>query len=329
MLTAEQLARRKIGGSSVATILGMSQYKSAIEEFHELIGHIEREDLSTKRSVVFGEKAEPFIAGITEWELSQRWGRDVKLRKCNLTLVHKQHDFITCHIDRDVVGLDRGVEIKNVGARVAYEWGPEGTDEIPDHYLPQPHTYMLVKDYPVWTVAAYFGGDDLRLYEVERDREWDELIIGKSHAFWHHHVLPARAAIAAGMPIDEVLAQYEPAHDLDAGRPARHVDVMRRIYPGTNGKTIPAPDSAVHWREVHLEAAKLRNEYETDVDHAKAHLLRLMGEAAVMEFPDGYKLTRKLVKRKGYAVDDTSYVDWRVKKPGKGTAANDSQQEAA
>lgn len=297
-LTKEQLAARKVGGSSVATILGLNPHKSAVELYHEIRGTIEPEDLDENENVEAGNVMEPAIAELAALRMTRLWKRQVKLRRCNLTLIHPKYDWLTVHIDRDVVGEERGVELKNVGARAARWWGPAGTDEIPDFYLPQPMTYMLVKDYPVWTVAGYFGGADLRLYEIQRDPEWDAMIVEATHAFWYDHVL-------RGVP---------PEIDLTA---PRALEIVKRIYPGTDGTVVDVqPGSDLeHWRFVCQQASAKIAQYKEVEEGARAHLLAAMGEAAILTFVDGVQLRRKLQKRKGYVVQDTTFMEAKFHKP--------------
>lgn len=295
MLTAEQLAARKVGGSDVATIFGLNPYKTAFELYMEKRGELPPPDLSENENVEAGEIFEAPIADLTARRLSRQWGREVKLRRCNLTLVHPQYDWLTVHIDRDFVGEDRGLEIKNVGWRMASKWGEPGSDQVPDFYLPQPHTYMLVKDYPVWTVAAYFGGGDLRCYEIERDKEMDELIVETTHDFHFNHVLK-------GIP------PPPPAES------PRALEIVRRLYPGTNGSIVQAAPELEHWRAVYEDAAAKREQYATAADCAKSHLLFSMANAAVLRFADGGTLSRKVAKRKGYTVESCEYIDARFRK---------------
>lgn len=296
MLTTEQLAARKVGGSDVPVILGLNPWKTALELYGEKRGELEPQDLSANENVEAGVILEDGIATLTERRMGRRLGRDIKLRRCNLTLSHPKYPWLTCHIDRDVVGEDRGVEIKNVGARAAMHWGEEDTDQIPDYYLPQPHTYMLVKDYPVWTVSGYFGGSDLRLYEIARDREFEGLIVEETHKFWHEHVLK-------GIP---------PA--FDPGHPAA-TRALKRIYPGTNGAELIADAGLEHWKSVLQESDELAKRYEKSAELAKLHLLGAMGDAAILKFGDGLSMVRKKVARKAYTVEATEYIDARIKKP--------------
>lgn len=298
MLTTEQLQARKVGGSDVATILGLNPWKTALELYAEIKGEIERVDLSENEAVEAGNVLEDGIADLAARRMTRKYGRTIKLRRCNLTLSNPKYPWLTAHIDRDVVGEERGVEIKNVGARAARFWGEEGTDEIPEYYLPQPHTYMLVKEYPAWTEAGYFGGADLRLYEIAENKEFQELIVEQTHEFWHKHVL-------AGVP-----PPFDPGH-------AAAERAIKRLYPGTNGATLTADATLEHWRAVMEEAAELQKRYEKSAELAKCHLLSAMGEAAILKFVDGCSLTRKKVDRKAYVVEGTTYIDARIKKPAK------------
>src|SRR6185369_4652312 len=118
MLTTQQIAARKIGGSDVSCILGLNPWKTPLELYAEKRGEIEPEDLSENEAVEAGNIMEDAIAELTARRMTKRLGREIKLRRCKTTLVHPKHDWLTVHIDRDVVGEDQGVELKNVGWRV-------------------------------------------------------------------------------------------------------------------------------------------------------------------------------------------------------------------
>lgn len=296
MLTEKQLAARKIGGSDVAVILGLSKFKTILELYAEKSGDITPPDLSGNESVEAGNVLEDAIADLTARRLSRRDGREVKLRRSNLTITNPKYPWLTAHIDRDIVGEDRGVEIKNVGSFAAKDWGDPGTDQIPDYYLPQPHTYMIVKGYPRWVVSAYFGGSDLRLYDIEADKEFAEIIIERTHYFWHENVLK-------GVP-----PEFDPSHP---AAPA----ALKRLYPGTDGRELEADTKLSHWLEVMQDAKKKADDYEKTAELAKAHILGEMGSAATMVFPGGIKMVRKLVSRKGYTVEASEYVEARIVKP--------------
>lgn len=277
-----------IGGSDVAAILGLSPFRTPLQVYLEKLGQLPSEPDNSRTKA--GRVMEQVIAAM----YAERQG--VKLRRCNRTLRHPKYDWLIAHIDRDIVGQAKAVEIKNVSPRLAYLWGKDGAeDAAAEYYVTQPHAYMLVMDYPKFDVAAYFGGDDLRVYPMARDREMDDIIIGASHDFWHKHVL-------AGVP-------PEPDWSHKTTLP-----LLRRMYPGTNGETVQADESIAHWAEVAQQAADKSREYDKVADVARSHLLEFMGAAAVLRLDVARAFTRKLVTRTGYTVEPTQYIDTRFSK---------------
>ena len=291
-LTAEQLAIRKVGASDVATILGLNRFKTELELYHEKRGTLEVDNLDDNPNIAAGNLLEDGIADLAQWHLTRRWNREVKLRRSNRTLVRQPWDWLTVHIDRDVVGEDRGVELKNVGARAAKDWGEQDTDEIPAYYLPQVHTYMLVLDYPVWTVAGYFGGGDMRIYEVRRSSEWDDLIVERTREFWRR------------------VQDGEPPL-LEFGHAAAE-RVAKRLYPGTDGSTIEPSEELDAYFVAMEEARRAASTYDEAFKANKAALLLAMKNAAVYKSRTGLQLTRKKVERKGYTVAATEYIEARI-----------------
>ncbi|MGL5631246.1 MAG: YqaJ viral recombinase family protein, partial [Azovibrio sp.] len=210
-----------LGGSDIATLLGINPFSTRLELYLQKKGEISPLPDSSRTKA--GRAMESVIASM----VSERTGH--KLRRVNRTLRHPKHDFLIAHIDRQFVGQAKGLEIKNVDPRMEYLWGRNGEpDAIAEYYVPQPHHYMLVLDYPVFDVAAFFGGDDLRIYPMERDLEMDEIIIEIAHRFWYEHVL-------AGIPPD-------PEFDHPTTLP-----LFKRLYPGTNGEKVQADESLIHW----------------------------------------------------------------------------------
>ena len=290
MLTDKQLADRKIGGSDIATILGLNPWRTAEELRLEILGRLPL--MEGNEAMEAGEIMEEGVRQL----YARRTGRTVN--RSHQTLVHPGYDFLTAHIDGRIVGERRGLECKNIHWRMAQHWGEPGSDQIPEYYLPQVMHYMLVLDYPLWDVAAYFGGPDLRIYTVERDPEWDEIILDLTNDFWHRHV----------------------GQDIPCGTDVERPDalrVLKRIYPGTNGTVLTVPNGAsiISWHDVYRQSSELRAQYEKSADLAKAHMLRHMKEASVLELPDGGRYVRKLIERKGYSVEATSYIDMRYKAP--------------
>ena len=286
-LTEEQLAERRtgLGGSDAAPALGLSPYKSALELFLEKrepreAGAIEAAALH------WGQLLEPVI----RQEYANRTRRVVRVPAG--TLHHHRHRFILAHID-GVTDDGRVFEAKT--ARSAEGWGKSGTDEVPHHYLIQVQHYLAVIGFDVADIAVLIGGNDFRIYEVPADKELQEMIIDGEADFWK--------LVQTGTP---------PPPEWD--REDTH-SLMRRLYPGTDGRTIVANEDDVHHRRVLVNAQEMVKQYQQLLDASRAHLLFRMGTASRMTFPeDGVQLQRKEVSRKEFTSPATTYIDARFSK---------------
>lgn len=270
-----------LGGSDMAAILGIDPFKTRLHVYLSAIGEPAHQDETD--AMAFGTMMEEPIARL----LAHKTGREVL--EAEHQVVHPEHDFLCARVDRQFDD-EHGIEIKNVGRGMSRHWGPSGDPlGVAEHYLPQVHFYMVLGGYQRFTVVAYFGGSDLRIYNVERDDELSGLIIESAVEFWRSHVEP----------------RIPPDPDFEH---ARTPELIRKLYPGTTGEVIQASEDSEQWAAVYADAISRAKVYEAAANSAKQHLLWAMGEAAVLEFDDGSKLKRNLVKRKGYEVAATEYM---------------------
>lgn len=281
-LTASQLEARSrgIGGSDAAVALGLSPWKTALELWREKRG--EGEPVPETEPMRWGTLLEPVI----RQEYANRTGRVVRVPTDTLT--HASLPFILANVD-GVTDDRRLFEAKT--ARSAQGWGEPGTDAIPQPYLIQVQHYLLVLGYEVADVAVLIGGSEYRQYEVTADAELQEMLIEGEADFWRH--------VESGQ-----------APELDLESP-RALEIVRKLFPGTNGQRVTADAALDHWRAVYEDACEARDRYTAVADGAKAHLLYAMGEAAELVFADGKALRRRLQRRKGYTVPESSYIDAR------------------
>ena len=289
-LTTEQLQERQkgIGGSDISVLLGLNPYKTPYELYLEKTGELAPKSLDDNDAVSFGNIIENTIGEFYEHKTG------LKLRNNNQTIRHTKYDWLVGHIDKKIEGVKKGVEIKNVGFHAASSWGKDGTDEVAEYYIMQPMAYMLLLDYQEFDVAAYFGGADLRIYPLQRDKEFDELIIDTSHDFWHNNVL-------ANVP-----PEIDYTHQSTEG-------LLKRLYEGTDGTEIDIT-SVEHWHQVKVEAQAKVKEYEAIVQGAKNHIIAEIGNSAIGNIEGIGSYNRKLVKRKGFSVDPTEYMNLTFKK---------------
>lgn len=191
--------RYYIGGGNVAGILGVSPYKTPLQEFLVITG--QAEPAGAEREAFFRRRKafEPVAAEI----FAERTG--LQLLRVNHRYPDPEHTFIRAELDAEASD-GANVEIKTVHPFAAKAWGDEGGDACPVYVTAQAQHGLMVSGRAVCWVLAMIGFDDSRVYRIERD---DEIIAGiraREVAFWHDHVesrIPPPPANA-----DDVLALF-------------------------------------------------------------------------------------------------------------------------
>ena len=181
--TKEQLEIRKkgIGASEAAMALGLNPYPNAtpLDLWMLKKGLKVTEETQAMR---IGSRLEPIVAEMyqdaTGFELVQPF-----------TMLYPKNPIIYATPDRIVKGKNKGLEIKTANARMAENWGEEGTDEIPQQYLIQCILCMAVTDLPEWDVAVLIGGQDFRIYNIQRDVDLENSIIERLLEWWETYII--------------------------------------------------------------------------------------------------------------------------------------------
>lgn len=285
-----------IGGSEAAAALGLSKWKTALQLYHEKRGELEAFDPGMREETEemwWGRMLEPIV----RQKFAERTGRIVRLPR--ETLKHSVHDFMVAHVDgvsERQDGTDpRGYEGKT--ALFSIGWGDEGTDQIPTDYLMQNHHYIVVTGLPVFDVATLIGRR-FAMYEVREDKEMGEMLIEGERDFMR------RVHAGEPPPLDY---QHRTA-----------IDVVKKLYPGTNGRRVYASDDCITWRATLEQQIEIEKAAQLEIKALRARLLEHMGENALLGFPDGQAFRRQLTKRAGYSVAPTEYVDARFVKDPQG-----------
>lgn len=186
----------------------------------------------------------------------------------------------------------RGLEVKTADRSLAAAWGPSGSDKIPEEYWVQvQHYYMVLPTIVRFDVAVLIGGNDYREYEVKRDDSFCKDLLVAEQSWWERHVVPKLPP--------------EPTY--------RDVATLKKLYPGTDGSEIDL--QCLHWHQVMVDSKKAIESANAVIDAATAHILHEMGNAAVGRMPGLGRYQRKLIQRRGYAVDPTEYIELRHIKP--------------
>lgn len=221
-----------IGGSDVATVLGLNPYKTPLSLWEEKTGKTKGSPAG--EAAYWGTTLEDVVAK----EFSKRTG--MKIQRVNFLLSTGENGWMRGNIDRAIVneqiaktvrvnkpekaaetGLmlstDVGLECKTANAFMADKWGPSQEAEIvsgnvvtehqiPLYYETQIQWYMAVTGIETFYVAVLIGGQDYRMYEVKRDEDVIDAIVSKCRDFWENHVL--KDIPPAPVNVDDIKKMY-------------------------------------------------------------------------------------------------------------------------
>lgn len=178
---ADWLAQRSqsLGASEAAAALGVSPWQSPVDLWQRKLGIVG--GVEENEAMRWGSILEPVIIQ----EYSRRVASPVMDRQ--LFLEHGMFEWMTCTLDGSVFNHPlgwRALEIKTASA-MSEGWGEDGSHIIPDHYRVQVmHQLAIFGRASGADVAALLGGQELRIYHIERDEALIAQIIEGERKFW-------------------------------------------------------------------------------------------------------------------------------------------------
>lgn len=286
MLTAAQIERRRsgLGSSDIGAIAGVSPHASALDIYCLKTGLAESSPETPAQRA--GRHLEAAVAAMyAEREAAEiaparvAWPRSV-----DGTIQSPFHPWALATPDFAVVedgAIARILEIKTAGSYRSHEWGEDGTDGIPLHYLAQVTWQMGVAGIGRCDLAALIGGQDLRVYRIAFDPELWAMLVDAGGHFW-----------------TRVLEQHPP--EIDGSESARAY--LHARYPRQRTPLRMASPEAERWAtqlakaRADLEAAEsAKTEAENRIKEAIAESEGLEGE--------GWRATWKAAATGG--------VDWK------------------
>lgn len=198
--------RRTVGASEIATVLGRSEFAgdSRLGLFNEKTLRAPRRR-GTQR-MRFGLAIEQIIAD----EFAFRTGLPLE-GDGRTTYLHPDFKWASATPDRFIAGNPKElVEIKNVGQQNLEKWGEQWTDEIPVGYKLQAQWQMFVMDADRVYVAAFIGGNELRIYVVERRQDIIDECVQAAAVFASHveRDIPPTEDLALDPTVEDLLDLY-------------------------------------------------------------------------------------------------------------------------
>lgn len=215
MLTARERAawlaarRRGITGTDIAAILGLNPWRTALDVYLEKRG--EGTPATLNEAMWWGSYLEegmarryaelhhlPAGALLRGAAIARAFpARRVMVfgsgPRAQVLVRHRTHPFLLATMDGVIPSLERGLELKTASDHAAHEWGEQGTDQIPLHYITQCAHYLAIAELPRWDVAALIGAGarisgNLALYRVDHNRALEAEVIDTAVRFWREHV---------------------------------------------------------------------------------------------------------------------------------------------
>ena len=214
MTKKEWLLKRKegIGGSDVASLLGISPYKSSVSVYMDKTSEeVETNDEGTYK-MELGNKLEDFVA--KEFTLKT----NKKVRNVNGILKNEKYPYSIANIDKAVVGERAFLEcvVTNSFAKKKYK------NEVPSHIKAQCYHYMAITGATHCYVAILVGNEEVIIHKLDRDENAIDEIMKIEKEFWETYVLGNNIPLPDGSEdyskfisgfyedtIDEVLVIFE------------------------------------------------------------------------------------------------------------------------
>ncbi len=193
MLTAEQkeLRRTGIGGSEIASIVGLNPYAGPLDVW---LAKVEGYEIPDNAAMERGRFLED---GVARW-YAHRTGAE--LREVG-TIQHPRFPFALCTPDRLATHFKAkepiDLSIKVPGPYVREQWGEEGTDDVPMPHLLQVQWELAILDalgevFPrLAHLAAPIDGD-LRIYNIKGDPDLQGVLLTEAEKFWLDHVITGK-----------------------------------------------------------------------------------------------------------------------------------------
>jgi putative phage-type endonuclease len=281
-------------------ICGVSPYVTALDIYLSKVNPApEREQLTYSDPRRVGQLIEPTIARL----YCERTGKT--LVKADTQNTHPTLSWMNASLD--YVHADDGepVDCKNTSRIDA--WGEDGTDQVPYHIAIQMHHQMEVAEKDRAHVAAFFFGNTLKVYTINRDEELAASLIEIGNDFWR-------------MVEERTPPEPDWSHKATP-------NVIKKLYDKVESRTVYLGETEQVWIKRYFSLQDEIKRLGEEADELKARLLAAMGNAELAILPDGHRITRKQADRAEKVVKAYSFIDTRLYRPTKKSAQGYVEQE--
>lgn len=289
VITAEerQIRRGFLGASDLGAVFGVDPFRTAYDLYCE-----KKYDLDEKEdndAIALGNALEASLVyycgkkKLLDVERNVRYEEGIFAANC------------------DAVSVCGRIVVEAKTTSRPWEWGPEGTDQVPWRVTLQVQQQMWLAHAELAYVVVLMpvgGRLTLRIYEVPRNEEIIQRIKSAGMIWWSEHIIQ-------DMPPSE-----DPT-----------LSVVQRIIRHEE----PTPVDVEHGLMAEWAAAqKGAKEANAELTRTKARVIAALGDQTLGITEDGWEISYGEQHRKEYTVKAASYRVLRVKKP-KGLSSGEEE----
>lgn len=181
---ADWLAGRqgKIGGSTIAALLGLDKYRTPLQVYYDLTG-VSAEQEENKYTIA-GHRLEKVVV---EYFAEATGAMIVSGSEADVTYVHPQYDYLIGSPDREYTTAD-GREAILECKTTQYEVDTES--QLFQKWYCQLQWYLMITGCRQGAIAWLSRGVDFGYREIEANDQVQSVLLSSAVEFWEQHIVP-------------------------------------------------------------------------------------------------------------------------------------------
>lgn len=189
--------QKGIGGSDIASVCGINNWKSALALWHEKTEKI-KDDEKENLPAELGTFLEPFMKGKFEKWIEKDEGYKVSVRNMPYIFQHCTNDIALANLDGLFSHPKSGTCITEYKTTSEYFYKQWQDDNLPDIYYLQVQWYLYVTDLEYCYLSFLIGNRKFDVLIIERNQEVIDELVEKADYFWKTFVIPKVAPAPSG-----------------------------------------------------------------------------------------------------------------------------------
>lgn len=189
--------QKGIGGSDIAALCGINQWKSPLALWHEKTEKIkdnEEENLPAELGIYL----EPFMKERFEKWIKKEEGIDIVVVSVPYILQHKENPIALANLDGVLLHPDKLACLTEYKTTSEFFYKQWQDDNLPDNYYMQTQWYLYVTGLEYCYLSFLIGNRKFAVLIIERNQEVIDEMVEKADFFWKTYVIPKVAPAPSG-----------------------------------------------------------------------------------------------------------------------------------